>query len=60
MSLVVSVCQSVMVFGNHYGSCCTNRGHCQFSIKEPDIVALWIVLFSGLWFILLSLSTCPF
>jgi len=71
MSLVVSLivirdhyesCSvlSVMVFGNHYGSCCTNRGRCQFSINEPDIVALWIVLFSGPWFILLSLPICPF
>ena len=54
------VCLSVMVFGNHYGSCCTNRGRSQFSIKEADIAAVWIVLFSGPWFILLSLPTCPF
>jgi len=55
-----SFCLSVIVFGNYYGSCCTNHGRYQFSIKEPDIIALWIVLFSGPWFILLSLPTCPF
>ena len=39
------VCLSVMVFGNHYASYCTHHGRCQFSIKEADIAAIWIVLF---------------
>jgi len=51
-----------MVFGNHYGPCCTNHGGCQFSIKEADIDAVWIVLFlvSGAFTVFTDLSFSVF
>jgi len=60
MSLVMSICLSVMVFDNHYGSCCTNCGCCPFSIQELDMIVLWIVLFSSQWRLLLCFPTCTF
>jgi len=56
------VCLSGMVFGNHYSSCYPNCGRCQFSIKEADITAVWIVLFlvSGAFTVFTDLSFSVF